>query len=114
MGSNITLGGRAFLMTLMAAVLSACTMSETRTPAHLVIKGSPERIEQFLAGQPAGKPGLQASVSALDKQGQTAATLTLPKGSTSDDVVALMTRAIEAKLTVSYTESGAKRTFRLG
>jgi len=114
MTSKVVFGVRALAVVAVTLLATACSVSRTPSTARIVITGSPERVHQFLASQTSGRTALRAAMSAPDAQGQVAATLALPQGSTSDEVMRLMTGAMEARLTVSYTATGATRTFRLG
>ena len=88
---------RRLALTLFAAgALAAC--GERAEPARSVtVSGEDAAVDAFVAEQRARRPGLTVE-RPTGHPGRARATLTLPRGATVDDQVALSTEAIRARL----------------
>jgi hypothetical protein len=108
--SPIVFSARALLVLLMAGSVASCSVSSTR----VVVEGSPERVNDYVASQIVSHPRLKGTLSSPDTKGHVTATLILPRSASSTETMQLMTQAMKAKLNVSYSETTTRTWFRLG
>jgi hypothetical protein len=101
----------ALAVIAVAGLLTACTASETRTPARIVMSGPTERVvaqavnaTNAMHGQLDLKPGAA--------KGLTEATLTLPVRTSGDKAFAAMMRCIDAKLSCAFHGEAVSRQVR--
>ncbi|UAL11194.1 hypothetical protein [Caulobacter segnis] len=101
----------ALIALATAGLLAACTASETRTPARIVMSGPTERVvaqavdaTNAMHGQLNLKPGAA--------KGTTEATLTLPVRTSGGEAFAAMARCIDAKLSCAFHGEAVSRQVR--
>jgi len=102
---------RALAVIAAAGLLTACTVNETRVPARIVMKGSPDKV--LAQAVPATEAmHAQLHVTARDAQGMVEATLTLPSRTSGDKAFKAMTRCIDAKLSCAFHGDAVSREVR--
>lgn len=100
-------------LTVIAAfgLLAACTATETRTPARIVMKGPADKVvAQAVPATEAMKARL--AIAPRDAQGMVEATITLPAHGGADKAFAAMSACIEAKLSCAYHGRSVTRVVR--
>lgn len=94
-----------------ASLLTACSVSETRTPARIVMTGPADKVlEQAVPATDAMRAQLR--VAPRDARGQVEATLTLPARTSGGKAFKTMVRCIEAKLSCAFHGETVSRETR--
>ncbi|WP_454761511.1 hypothetical protein [Caulobacter segnis] len=105
---------RALAVIAAAGLLgSACTATETRTPARIVMKGPADKVvAQAVPATQAMKA--QLNIAPRDAQGMVEATITLPARGGADKAFVAMKDCIDAKLSCAFHGETVARVARLG
>lgn len=98
---------------LGGGLLAACTATETRTPARIVMKGPVDKVvAQAVPATQAMKA--QLNIAPRDAQGMVEATITLPARGGADKAFVVMKDCIGAKLSCAFHGKSVTRFERLG
>ena len=103
----------ALAVIAVAGLLTACTASETRTPARIVMSGPTDRVVAQAVAATNAMHG-QLDLIPGQAQGTTEATLTLPTRTRGDKAFTAMMRCIDAKLSCAFHGEAVSRVTRLG
>jgi anti-sigma-K factor RskA len=101
----------ALAVIAVTGLLAACTASETRTPARIVMSGPIEAVTaQAVAAADATHGQLHVAPGAA--KGTAEATLTLPANTRGDKVLTAWTHCVEAKLSCALHGASVSRQVR--
>ena len=92
--------GRVYAAALAVALLGGCSMTSASTQAELTVSGPAPAVSAFLADYASRHRTVQSSGTGA--MGKTTAKIVLPSSVTAKEVTVLMTRAIDADLSVAY------------
>ena len=101
----------ALAVIAVAGLLAACTVSETRTPARIVMSGPTEAVSaQAIAAAEATHGQLRMTPGGA--RGTAEATLTLPANARGDKILTAWTHCVEAKLSCALHGGAVSRQVR--